>query len=88
MVVEVASESTYRADLDVDKGKGWSYAQARVGEYLVLDPSGQFVPELGRGWRLENGVYRPWAVDASSSLEFSPGVKDHERVRAYVEAAR
>jgi indole-3-glycerol phosphate synthase/phosphoribosylanthranilate isomerase len=30
----------------------------------------------------------PWAVDASSSLEASPGVKDHERVRAYVEAAR
>jgi indole-3-glycerol phosphate synthase/phosphoribosylanthranilate isomerase len=30
----------------------------------------------------------PWAVDASSRLEHSPGVKDHERVRAYVEAAR
>ena len=31
---------------------------------------------------------RPWAVDASSSLEVSPGIKDHARVRAYVEAAR
>jgi indole-3-glycerol phosphate synthase / phosphoribosylanthranilate isomerase len=31
---------------------------------------------------------RPWAVDASSSLETAPGVKDHERVRAFVEAAR
>jgi indole-3-glycerol phosphate synthase / phosphoribosylanthranilate isomerase len=31
---------------------------------------------------------RPWAVDASSSLEVSPGIKDHDRVRAYVEAAR
>ena len=31
---------------------------------------------------------RPWAVDASSSLEASPGIKDHELVRAYVEAAR
>ncbi|HEX5029283.1 MAG TPA: hypothetical protein VFV56_10770 [Gaiellaceae bacterium] len=31
---------------------------------------------------------RPWAVDASSSLEVSPGMKDHARVRAYVAAAR
>jgi indole-3-glycerol phosphate synthase / phosphoribosylanthranilate isomerase len=31
---------------------------------------------------------RPWAVDASSSLESSPGIKDHRRVRAYVAAAR
>jgi phosphoribosylanthranilate isomerase len=31
---------------------------------------------------------RPWAVDASSSLESAPGIKDHERVRAFVEAAR
>jgi indole-3-glycerol phosphate synthase len=30
---------------------------------------------------------RPWAVDASSSLETAPGIKDHARVRAYVEAA-
>ena len=31
---------------------------------------------------------RPWAVDASSALESAPGVKDHARVRAFVEAAR
>ena len=31
---------------------------------------------------------RPWGVDAASSLESAPGVKDHERVRAYVAAAR
>jgi indole-3-glycerol phosphate synthase/phosphoribosylanthranilate isomerase len=31
---------------------------------------------------------QPWAVDASSRLEVEPGVKDHERIRAYVAAAR
>jgi indole-3-glycerol phosphate synthase/phosphoribosylanthranilate isomerase len=30
----------------------------------------------------------PWAVDAASSLETEPGIKDHARVRAYIEEAR
>jgi phosphoribosylanthranilate isomerase len=31
---------------------------------------------------------KPWGVDASSRLESSPGVKDHEKVRRFVAAAR
>jgi indole-3-glycerol phosphate synthase/phosphoribosylanthranilate isomerase len=31
---------------------------------------------------------RPWAVDAASQLESEPGIKDHAKVRAFVEAAR
>jgi phosphoribosylanthranilate isomerase len=31
---------------------------------------------------------RPWAVDAASKLEAQPGVKDHDKVRAFVAAAR
>jgi indole-3-glycerol phosphate synthase len=31
---------------------------------------------------------RPWAVDASSRLEAAPGIKDPEKVRAFVAAAR
>jgi len=30
----------------------------------------------------------PWAVDAASSLESAPGIKDNDKVRRYVEAAR
>jgi indole-3-glycerol phosphate synthase / phosphoribosylanthranilate isomerase len=31
---------------------------------------------------------QPWAVDAASRLESEPGIKDHAKVRAFVEAAR
>jgi len=31
---------------------------------------------------------RPWAVDAASKLESAPGIKDHEKVRAFVAEAR
>jgi indole-3-glycerol phosphate synthase/phosphoribosylanthranilate isomerase len=31
---------------------------------------------------------RPWAVDAVSQLEAAPGIKDHDKVRAFVAAAR
>ena len=31
---------------------------------------------------------QPWAVDTSRSTEASPGIKDHGKVRAFVEAAR
>jgi indole-3-glycerol phosphate synthase / phosphoribosylanthranilate isomerase len=34
------------------------------------------------------GAARPWAVDAASRLEAKPGIKDHEKVRAFLAAAR
>jgi phosphoribosylanthranilate isomerase len=33
-------------------------------------------------------VAHPWAVDTSRGVESSPGVKDHERVRAFVRNAK
>jgi len=60
----------------------WSVAAATEGRVM-----------LAGGLRPENvrdaiDAVRPWAVDASSSLEAEPGIKDPARVRAYVEAAR
>jgi indole-3-glycerol phosphate synthase len=33
------------------------------------------------------GAVHPWAVDAASQLESAPGIKDHAKVTAFVEAA-
>ena len=66
LIVEVLSPTTYRVDLDLAKGKGYSYAQGGVQEYLTLDPTGEFAayhPELGRAWRLEGGRYHIWRSD-------------------------
>jgi hypothetical protein len=63
LVVEVLSDATWEADIDVLRGKGYSYAQAGVREYLALDPTGTFVPERGLAWRLVDGAYQPWECD-------------------------
>jgi len=60
----------------------WSRAAAANGRIML---AGGLGPENVRD---AIAAVRPWAVDASSSLESQPGVKDHDRVRAYVEAAR
>jgi indole-3-glycerol phosphate synthase/phosphoribosylanthranilate isomerase len=60
----------------------WERAAAAEGRILL---AGRLGPD-----NVRTAIERvhPWAVDASSRLEASPGVKDHAKVRAYVEAAR
>jgi indole-3-glycerol phosphate synthase/phosphoribosylanthranilate isomerase len=60
----------------------WSTAAAAAGRIVL---AGGLGPDNVRD---AIAAVRPWAVDASSSLEREPGVMVHERVRAYVEAAR
>jgi phosphoribosylanthranilate isomerase len=60
----------------------WRTAAATDGRIVL---AGGLGPENVRD---AIAAVQPWAVDASSSLEREPGVKDHHRVRAFVEAAR
>jgi hypothetical protein len=64
LIIEVLSKETYEADLDLVRGKGYTYARAGVSEYLTLDPGYRYAPDGGTGWRLERGVYRPWRREA------------------------
>jgi hypothetical protein len=60
LIIEVLSKETFKADLDLSRGKAFSYAQAGVQEYLTLDPAYRYAPGGGLGWRLVDGVYLPW----------------------------
>ena len=67
--------------LEEDDGH-WGRAAEDEGRVLL---AGGLGPENVRA-AIE--AVRPWCVDASRSLEASPGIKDHDRVHAFVEAAR
>jgi indole-3-glycerol phosphate synthase/phosphoribosylanthranilate isomerase len=64
-----------------DDPSHWEHAAEATGRVML---AGGLGPENVRD---AIAKVRPWAVDASSSLEQEPGVKDHERVRAFVQEA-
>ncbi len=65
-----------------DDPEHWDRAAAASGRVVL---AGKLGPD-----NVAEAIRRvqPWAVDASSKLEASPGIKDPEKVRAYVRAAR
>jgi indole-3-glycerol phosphate synthase/phosphoribosylanthranilate isomerase len=66
--------------LEEDDGH-WEQAARAEGRVLL---AGGLGPENVRAAIAAVG---PWCVDASRSLEVSPGIKDHDLVRAFVKAA-
>jgi indole-3-glycerol phosphate synthase len=71
------------ADLPWEGEDPEHWQNAGGGDRLVL--AGRLGPD---NVRAAIDAVHPWAVDAASRLESAPGIKDHEKVRAFVDEAR
>jgi phosphoribosylanthranilate isomerase len=65
-------------------GISFDWAIARDQEHKIIVAGGLDASNVAEAIR----IAKPWGVDASSKLESAPGMKDHEKVRAFVKAAR
>ena len=70
------------ADLPWEGEDPEHWQNARGDDRLVL--AGRLGPD---NVRAAIQAVQPWAVDAASQLESAPGIKDHDKVRAFVEEA-
>ena len=71
------------ADLPWEGDDPEHWRKARGDDRLVL--AGRLGPD---NVRAAIDAVHPWAVDAASRLESAPGIKDHDKVRAFVQEAR
>jgi phosphoribosylanthranilate isomerase len=82
-------------------GQGTELVRGGTGVALDWNRARDFVSELGARTRLVIAgglnpanvaeairILQPWGVDVCSGVERSPGVKDHEKLRAFVAAVR
>lgn len=65
-------------------GVSFDWKIARDPDHKVIVAGGLDASNVADAIR----IAKPWGVDASSKLESAPGVKDHEKVRAFVKAAQ
>jgi phosphoribosylanthranilate isomerase len=65
-------------------GISFDWTVARDKEHKIIVAGGLDASNVAEAIR----IAQPWGVDASSKLESAPGIKDHEKVRAFVKAAR
>ena len=82
LIIEVASTSTWRVDVGLDPtarhgAKGFEYLALGVVDYLVFDPTGKYIPEGCRGWRLREGRREPWLPDPDGRYHGPVGLSFH-----------
>jgi phosphoribosylanthranilate isomerase len=65
-------------------GVPFDWSVARGAAERVIIAGGLDASNVGEAIR----AAQPWGVDASSRLESAPGVKDHDKVRQFIAAAK
>jgi len=87
LVIEVASESTWSYDADTAEGQAAGYLALGVPEYLIFDPTGDFLGGAPcRGWRLIDGATREWRPSADGRYASALGLSmrpDGDRLRVF-----
>ena len=66
-----------------NNGSSFDWRIARGASEKVIVAGGLDASNVAEAIR----IAQPWGVDASSRLESAPGIKDHEKIRAFVKAA-
>ena len=61
----------------------WELARDLAEAHKIIVAGGLDASNVAEAIR----IAQPWGVDASSRLESSPGIKDHEKVKRFIEAA-
>ena len=64
-------------------GESFDWSVARELPYKVILAGGLHAGNVAMAIKQA----KPWGVDSCSRLESSPGIKDHEKVRQFVQAA-
>lgn len=65
-------------------GISFDWNIARDSDHKIIVAGGLDASNVAEAIR----IAQPWGVDASSKLESAPGIKDREKVRAFVKAAQ